>query len=98
MLLVLQLAGNVDTTEPLFYDPKLVILTSKDIPPVNEQVNPLSSAGFFCGQINQSIIYVDSCLELANLIKMSTNKSTLVRSQWFLYFLPNQAWAASSAA
>ena len=50
--------------------------------------NSLSSEGHFYGQVNQSVRYVHSCLELFILIKMST--SIRVRSQWVFNCLPNQ--------
>ena len=36
-------------------------------------LNPQSSAGHFCGQVNQSIKYVHSCLKVAILIKRTNN-------------------------
>ena len=57
-------------------------------------INPQNSQGDFCGQVNQSVKYVNSCPQLVILIKTSTSNP----SQWFLDLLSNHAWTASSAA
>ena len=59
------------------------------------------------GQVNQSLRYVHSCIELVILIKMSSDISLYINSQhsehiytlsqWFWNLLPNQPWAAELA-
>ena len=50
----------------------------------------MSSEGDIFGQVNQSVTYIHSCLQLAILIKTNTNNPSRMSVV--------QAWSASAAA
>ena len=60
---------------------------------MNPVINPLSSEGDLCGQVNQSVRYVHSCPQLTILIKMSTNSPS--RKLVVMNLQPNQAFGSS---